>query len=425
MSLSDQLKDRLRQAEAADRDKFVEIYKELHANPELSHQEEKTGARLAEEMEALGLETHARFGEYGAVGVLANGDGPTLLIRADFDALPIVEETGLPYASKVKALDKDGVEVGVMHACGHDVHAANLLGVARLMIDFKDDWAGKILFVAQPAEEDLDGGAAGMLKAGLYEKLGRPDWAVALHVAADMAYGVVGLCPGYASSASSAIKVLVRGIGGHGAMPQTTTDPVTLAAQMVLAFQRIISREVSPNDMAVMSVGAIHGGTKYNIIPEEVELKITLRSQKMEVKQAVIEKIRRVAAGLAMAAGTPEDRMPIVEVVGPGAIPIVNDLELTDRAREVFADLLGADKVVDREPLTGSEDFSDFGAVDPPVPTMMYSLGSLAPERLAKYRAEGKTPPTAHTPLYYPDPDGTISAGRVTMAALALDLLAK
>ena len=291
------------------------LYKHCHRNPELSFYEKETAARMAAELRQIGFEVTEGVGGYGVVGVLRNGEGPTVLVRADMDALPIEEATGLPYASEVTTKDEAGMEVGVMHACGHDVHMTVWTGTARQLAERKDEWSGTLLFIGQPAEERA-GGAKAMLNDGLYERFPVPDHALALHVSANLEAGTVGYCPEYALANVDMMDITVYGRGGHGAYPHTTIDPVTLASRMVVALQTVVSREISPLEPAVVTVGAIHGGTKGNVIPDQVELQLTLRSYTDEVRQAVIDKIKRICNGVAMSAGLPEDTIPQSHAAG-------------------------------------------------------------------------------------------------------------
>ena len=308
------------------------LYKDLHAHPELSLQEEKTAARVAAELRAAGFEVTEKFGGTGVVGVLRNGPGPTLLIRTDMDALPVKEETGLPYASTVRTLNLSGADVPVMHACGHDVHMTVFIGTARMLSGLKDTWSGTLVLVGQPAEE-LIVGARNMLTAGLYRKFPKPDFAIGLHDTPLFAAGSVAFTDGFVTANSDSVDIVVRGIGGHGAAPEYTKDPIVLASQIVLALQTIVSREIRPGDRAVVTVGTINGGTKNNIIPSEVKLQLTLRSYSAEVREHLVASIRRICRGEAIAAGVPDDLTPIVTVVGASAEAISNDPALTKRVR--------------------------------------------------------------------------------------------
>ncbi|HVS80373.1 MAG TPA: amidohydrolase, partial [Pyrinomonadaceae bacterium] len=333
---------------------LVATYKMLHAAPELSHHEEKTSAFFAAQLRALGFTVTEHIGKfsvpewkgYGVVAVMKNGDGPTVLVRTDLDALPVEEKTGLPYASTVKTKNDAGQDVGVMHACGHDIHITNMLGTAKMLAQMKDQWRGTLVLIGQPAEETIDGAKA-MLADGLYSLIPRPDYAIALHDNADLEAGKVAYCPGYALANSTSVEITIRGLGGHGSKPEATKDPIVVAAQTILALQTIISRENSPLDPAVVTVGSIHGGTKSNIIPDEVKLLLTVRSYKEEVRQHILASIARITKNIAAAAGIPEDRAPIVKVSDTEVTPATyNDPKLTERLAGAFEKTLGANNVV-------------------------------------------------------------------------------
>ncbi len=395
---------------------LIGLYKHFHAHPELSYKEVATAARIAEELSKAGAEVTEQVGKTGVVGVLKNGKGPTVLVRTDLDALPVVEQTGLPYASKTNTADDDGNTVGVMHACGHDIHMTSFVGTARWLADHKDRWAGTVLFVGQPAEEKI-GGAKQMLADGLYRRFPRPDHALALHVAHDLEVGKIGTISGPAMASSTAVEVVVKGKGGHGAMPHNTVDPIALAALLVLDLQTIVSREVSPIQPAVVTVGSIHGGTKGNIIPDEVKLQLTLRAFRPEVAEQLVEGIRRRAKGLAEAHRAPEPVVTILE----NTPPTVNTPSLVARVVPTIERALGPDKLVAVEPTMGAEDFGLFG--EGGVPTFMFRLGTISPSRLEAARAKGETMPSLHSALYYPDPAPSIQAGVKAMTAAVVGLL--
>src|SRR5439155_7496997 len=307
------------------------LYKQFHAHPELSLREEKTSERVAAELEGLGLKVTRRVGGHGVVGVLSNGHGPTVLVRTDLDALPVTEQTGAPYASEVKATDDKGNTVGVMHACGHDMHMTVFLGTARVLSQLKDQWRGTAVMIAQPAEEKVKGAAA-MLADGLFKRFPKPDYCLALLCASDLPAGTVGVTEGYALANVDSVDIVIRGVSGHGAWPHKTKDPVVLAAQTVLALQTIVSRETDPLESAVVTVGSIHGGTKHNIIPDEVKLQLTVRSFTDEVRGKTLEAIQRIARGQAVSAGIPAERMPLVRVAEEEFTPATfNNPELVRR----------------------------------------------------------------------------------------------
>jgi len=410
---------------AADYPSLQALYRDLHAHPELSLMEEKTSARLAAELRAAGFEVTEKFAGTGVVAVLRNGPGPTLLIRSDMDALPVKEETGLPYASVAHSPNLSGKDVPVMHACGHDVHMTVLVGTARMLAGLRGRWGGTVILIGQPAEEMVIG-ARNMLAAGLYRRFPRPDFAIGLHDDPQYPTGSVGFNEGYFTSNADSVDITVRGIGGHGARPDNAKDPVVLAAQIILALQTIVSREVHPGDRAVVTVGMISGGTKRNIIPDEVKLGLTVRSYTDDVRARLLGSIRRIARGEAIAAGIPEELMPVVTVIEQeGAEATYNDPALTRRVRAAVTGLLGADQVTSAEPIMASEDFSQYGRTVEKVPICFFVLGASAPEKLAESRRTGVLLPSLHSSKFAPVPEPTIRTGVAAMTAAALDLLAK
>src|SRR5438552_3867423 len=356
------------------------LYKQVHTHPELSLQEEKTSEKVAEELERLGFKVTRHLGGHGVVGVLNRGTGPTVLVRTDLDALPVIEQTGAAYASTVKALDDKGNTVGVMHACGHDMHMTVLLGTARLLGELKDKWHGTVVMIGQPAEEKV-AGAAKMLQDGLFTRFPKPNYCLALHCAADLPTGTVGVTEGYALANVDSVDIVIRGVSGHGAWPHKTKDPVVLAAQTVLALQTIVSRETDPTQPAVVTVGSIHGGTKYNIIPDEVRLQLTLRSYSDEVRQHTLEAIKRITRGLAEAAGMPEDRYPVVTLADESAAATYNDPELAKKLTALFKSWFGEDRTVSTKPIMGAEDFGLFGRTEDKLPICIFWLGTVDPDR--------------------------------------------
>ncbi len=411
---------------------LVATYKMLHAAPELSHHEEKTSAFFAAQLRSLGYTVTEHMGKYdrpgfsgyGVVAVMKNGDGPTVLVRTDLDALPVEEKTGLPYASTVKTKNDAGQDVGVMHACGHDVHITNMIGTAKMLAQLKDQWRGTLVLIGQPAEETVDGAKA-MLADGLYTRFPKPDFAIALHDSADVEAGKVVYCPGYAMASSTSVDVVIRGLGGHGSKPEATKDPIVMAAQTILALQTIISRENSPLDPAVVTVGSIHGGTKRNIIPDEVTLQLTIRTYKEEVRQRIVASIERIAKGVALAAGVPEDRAPIVRMVESENAPsLYNDPKLTERVAGAIGRTIGTDNVIKVAPLMGSEDFGRF-SLDRQIPAFMFWLGAIEPSRVAASRKSGKPLPSLHSSLFEPLPEPTLRTGVKAMTAAVMELMKK
>jgi hippurate hydrolase len=397
------------------------LYRHLHAHPELAFQEEQTAVRMARELKALGFEVTTGVGGYGVVGVLRNGKGPTVLVRTDMDALPVTEKTGLAYASKVRQRDKEGKEVGLMHACGHDMHMTCWTGTARVLTALKDRWQGTLVFIAQPAEE-VGGGARRMLADGLFKRFPRPDYCLALHCDSRHPYGHVAYSEGLMLANVDTVDITVRGKGGHGSAPHTTIDPVVLAARIVLDLQTIVSREIDPTDAAVVTVGSIHGGTKHNIIPAEVKMQLTVRTLKDSVRKHVLEAIGRIARAAAKGARAPE---PTVRVELDDFTPAVfNDAPLAKRTAAVLSKVLGPDKVHVQGPVMGGEDFGRYGREG--VPIFFYFLGTMEPERVAASKRPGGEPlPSLHSDLYYPIPEPSIRTGVLTMTVSVLNLLGK
>ncbi|HMJ25301.1 MAG TPA: amidohydrolase [Pyrinomonadaceae bacterium] len=411
---------------------LVNTYKALHAAPELSHHEEKTAAFVAAQLRSLGFTVTERVGKYaeaqwtsyGVVGVLKNGAGPTVLVRTELDALPVEEKTGLPYASTVKTKNDAGQDVSVMHACGHDIHMTSFLGTAKMLVVLKDQWHGTLVMIGQPAEETVNGARA-MLVDGLYSRFPKPDFALALHDSADVEAGKVTWCPGYAMASSTSVDLVIRGLGGHGARPEATKDPVVIAAQTVLALQTIVSREKSALDPAVITVGSIHGGTKRNIIPDEVTLQLTIRTYKEEVRQNILTSIERIAKGMALAAGVPEDRAPILKVIESENAPSTyNDPELSERIAAAIGRTIGKDNVVKSPPLMVSEDFGRL-SLDHQIPAFMFWLGAVEPARVEAARKAGKNLPSLHSSLFEPQPEPTLRTGIKAMTTAVLELMKK
>lgn len=404
--------------------KLFALYEDLHTNPELSFGEKNTAAKIAAQLKSLGYQVTEHFGGNGVVAVLKNGAGPCVMVRTDLDALPIVEQTGLPYASKVRTKNENGEEVGVMHACGHDVHMTVFTGVAQTLVQFKANWKGTVVLIGQPAEEK-SGGAIAMLQEGLYEKFPRPDYGVALHVNATMPAGKVGYTPGGIMANVDAVDITIRGVGGHGAIPQSTKDPIVLAAQTVVALQTIVSREISPMEPAVVTVGSIHGGTQYNIIPDEVKLQLTLRSYSDDVREQTLAAIRRITKGLAEAAGMPQDRMPVIKVREPYTPVNNNDTTLTNRLAKAFVRAIGTENVLAAPASMVGEDFSRYSRVEPKIPTCMYWLGAVDPKKIEESKENGTLLPPLHSANFAPLPEPAIKTGVKTMTAAVLELLGK
>ncbi len=409
---------------AADYPALEKFYIDLHLHPELSLMEEQTSAKVAAELRAAGFEVTEKFGGYGVVAMLKNGPGPTVLIRSDLDGLPVAEETGLSYASTVVTKDLSGTSVPVMHACGHDIHMSCLVGTARVLAAFRDRWSGTAILIGQPAEERVLGARA-MLAAGLYTKFPKPDFALAIHDSATLPAGTVGTTEGFIMANVDTVDVTVFGLGGHGAAPHTTKDPIVLASRIVVALQTIVSREMRPTDPAVVTVGSFHGGTKNNIIPNEVKLGITLRSYSDEARVHLVEAVKRICRGEAIAAGLPDDKMPLVTVSPEGMSSTYNDPALTQRVHGAIAGWLGADAVKSIEPDMVSEDFSLFGRTAERVPICLFRLGAIAPEKVADSARTGMPLPSLHSSKFAPVPEPTIRTGITAMTAEVLDLLVK
>jgi amidohydrolase len=409
------------------------IYKDIHSHPELSGHEERTAALIAKELRAAGCRVTEHLGKYdnpklkgyGVVGVMKNGDGPTVLVRTDMDALPVEEETGLPYASKVTTKNDEGKDVHVMHACGHDAHIAAFIGTARALEKLKDQWQGRILFVAQPAEE-LGNGARALLKDGLYEKFGRPDFALGFHDKADMQTGHIGVTEGYTYANVDSVDVTVRGVGGHGAYPHKTKDPIVLSAEIINAWQTIASRENNPLDPIVITVGSIHGGTKHNIIPDEVKMQLTVRTYKPDVRERVLAAIDRIAKDCARAAGVPPGRAPIVTLRKDEFCPATyNNPELTRRLVAVWKNSLGNDNVEIVDPTMGGEDFSEYSLPDHSIPAVDFHIGGVDPAKIADSKKNGTPLPSLHSSKFAPVPEPTIRVGVIGMTSAVLELMKK
>jgi len=409
------------------------IYKDIHSHPELSGHEERTAGLVAKELRAVGCQVtehvgkyeNAKLKAYGVVGVMKNGDGPTVLVRTDLDALPVEEETDLPYASKVVAKNDEGKDVHVMHACGHDTHIAAFIGTARTLGKLKDQWHGTIIFVAQPAEE-IGTGARALLNDGLYDRFGKPNFALGFHDKADVEAGHIAVTEGYTSANVDSVDVTVRGVGGHGGYPHKTKDPIVLAAEIINAWQTIVSRENNPLDPIVITVGSIHGGTKHNIIPDEVKMQITVRTYKSKVRERVLADIDRIAKGCAAAAGIPAELAPIVSVPKDlVALAAYNNPELTKRLVAVWKKSLGDENVEIVDPTMGGDDFSEYSLPDYSIPAVYFHFGAVEPAKIAEYKQGGKELPTLHSSKFAPVPEPTIRTGVIGMVTAVLELMKK
>jgi len=410
---SGQLKD---QVEAVFPDARA-LYLDLHQHPELSSHETRTASVLAGKLRGLGYEVTENVGGTGLVAVMKNGAGPVVMLRTELDALPVEEQTGLPYASKVHVRDDNGRDVGVMHACGHDVHMASLYGTSAILARSKDTWHGTLVLAAQPAEETITG-AERMVKDGLFTRFPKPDIGVAMHDENMLAAGQVGVTPGYINASADSLRITVYGKGGHGARPESTVDPVLIAASIVVRLQSIVAREIHPGDAAVITVGYIQAGTKNNIIPDTSVMGLTVRSRKPEVRQHLLAAIDRVAKGEAEAGGA--DKMPLVEKY-ESTSAVYNDPVLAKHLEGVLEAAVGKGNVLNEEPIMTSEDYSVF--VEQGVPSFYFTLGVADPEKLAEARASHKQLPSNHSPLFAPVIDPALHAGIVAEVSLLRDLL--
>jgi amidohydrolase len=400
---------------------LVSTYEDIHAHPELSHHEERTSALLAAELRKAGFTVTERVGKYpdgsqafGVIAILQNGAGPRLLIRGDMDALPITEQTGVSYASNAG---------GVMHACGHDIHTTTLIGTARVLAATRKQWHGTVMLVGQPSEETIDGAKA-LLADHIYERFGTPDFALALHDTNTQAAGMVSLVSGAAQASATSIDVTLRGIGGHGAHPQAAKDSVVMAGEFIVQLQTIVSRQEDPSVPSVVTIGEIHGGTKRNIIPNEVKMQITARTYNDEGRRVIIDGVRRTAAAVALAAGVPDDLAPMVTVLENESTPVMyNDPVLAARVKTALIAALGAKNVVDARPIMESEDFGILGLEGHKIPTVMFWLGAMDPAKFAAAEAAGKSLPGPHTSLFQPIPEPTLRASVKSMSTVAIALL--
>lgn len=400
---------------------LLSLYKELHADPELSYQEFKTSEKLALILEDIGYEVKRNIGGNGVVALLKNGSGKTVMLRADMDGLPVEEKTGASYASTKKSISAEGKEVFTMHACGHDVHMTVLIGAAEYLYENKSSWQGNLLLVLEPAEE-VSGGARNMIKDGLFTKFPRPDFNLALHVSPSLPAGKVGYLPGWAMANVDSVDITVRGLGGHGAYPHKTKDPIVLAANIVTQLQTIVSRQINPTEPAVVTVGSIHGGTKHNVIPNEVKLQLTLRSYTDEVRNETISSIRRIVRGAAISAGLQEDYFPLIEIKDEYTPAVFNNPKLVERIKKSFDNSIGKENVIKVSPVMGGEDFGMFGRVEPIIPTSLFWLGAVNKKVYEKALRENLNLPSLHSDLFLPDAEPAIKTGVKAMTNATLDL---
>ena len=400
---------------------LLSLYKDLHANPELSYQEFETSEKLANLLESIGYEVTRNVGGNGVVALLKNGNGKNIMFRADMDGLPVEEKTGARYASQKKVTNLDGEEVFTMHACGHDVHMTVLIGVAEYLFENKSQWQGNLILVLEPAEE-VSGGARNMIKDGLFTRFPRPDYNLAFHVNAGMPTGKVGFLPGWAMANVDSVDITVKGIGGHGAYPHTTKDPIVIAANIVTQLQTIVSRQIAPTDPAVVTVGSIHGGTKHNVIPNEVKLQLTLRSYTDEVRNETISSIKKIVKGSAISAGLSEENYPVIEIKDEYTPAVFNNPSLVEKIQKSFVKSLGEKNVIKVSPVMGGEDFGMFGRVEPIIPTALFWLGAVNEKVYEKAQKEDLILPSLHSDLFLPDAKPAIATGVKAMTSAILDL---
>ena len=405
---------------------LMTIYKDLHANPELSFMEVRSAGILAAEARKLGFQVTEKVGGTGVVAVMKNGPGPVVLIRADMDGLPVTEQTGWPGASKVRVTTKEGVETGVMHACGHDTHMTSWIGTARLMAANKDKWSGTLVMIGQPAEE-RGAGARMMLADGLYTRFPRPQYAIAFHDAAQFPAGMIGYTPGYALANVDSVDITVKGLGGHGAYPQATKDPIVLASRIVTSLQTLVSRETSPLDSAVVTVGSFHAGAKHNIIPDEAKLQLTVRSYTDAVRTKLLDGIARIAKGEAIAAGIPEDRMPVVSVEKEEYTPATfNTPDFTEEMAAGLKARFGDQRVVQLPPVMGGEDFGRYSrGENKDIKSLIIWVGGVPQAEFDAAKKEGRTLPSLHSPFWGPDAPTVISTATEALTSMAMKLMAK
>ena len=409
----------------ADMPQLMTLYRDLHANPELSMQEVRTPAKVAPELRKLGFKVTEKVGKTGVVAVMTNGPGPVLMLRADMDGLPVVEQTGLPFASKVRATARSGVETGVMHACGHDTHMTAFIGTARRLAAMKDQWSGTLVMILQPGEETGEGAKA-MLDDGLYTRFPKPAYVLAFHDAAALPAGTIGVTPGYALANVDSVDILVKGLGGHGAYPHTTKDPIVLASRIVVALQTLVSRENNPLDPAVVTVGSFQAGAKHNIISDEAKLQLTVRSYKPEVRKLLLDGIKRIARGEAIAAGLPEDRMPVVTIREEMYTPATfNTDDFSKKTLALFQQHFGADRASETPPVMGGEDFSRFWLADKQVQSLIFWVGGTPKEKWDAAGGDTLKLPSLHSPFWAPDAEAVISTATEALTIASLDVLKK
>lgn len=414
--------DELRDAVAADLPALVELYKDLHAHPELSFQEVETAGKLAARARALGFEVTEGVGKTGVVAVMKNGEGPVVMLRADMDGLPVIEQTGLPYASKVRAVAQNGTETGVMHACGHDTHMTAWIGTAQQLAARRSDWSGTLVMILQPAEE-IGQGAKAMLDDGLFSRFPKPDYVLAFHDAAQFPAGHIGYSKGFALANVDSVDVVVPGVGGHGAYPHTTKDPVVVASSIVMRLQTLVSRELNPTDSAVVTVGSFQAGAKHNIIPDEARLQLTVRSYEDKTRQHLLDGIARIAKGEAIAAGMPEDRMPKVTVQDPYTPATYNTPEFTETVMAGLKPRFEG-RIMETPAVMGGEDFSQYYRADKAnIESLIFWVGGVPKDQWDKAQQGEIALPSLHSPFWAPDAPVVIATATEAMTAATLGLM--
>jgi amidohydrolase len=420
-----QAQDTIRAEIAADMPGLMELYRDLHANPELSFQEVKTAKKLAAEARRLGFEVTEGVGKTGVVAVMKNGPGPVVLLRADMDGLPVVEQTGLPFASKVRAMSPAGIETGVMHACGHDTHMTGWVATARQLVKRKAEWSGTLVMILQPAEE-IGSGALAMLNDGLFTRFPKPQYVLGFHDAAQAPAGFIGYTPGFALANVDSVDIKVKGLGGHGAYPQSTKDPIVLGARIVTTLQTLISRELDPQDAAVVTVGSFQAGAKHNIISDEATLLLTVRSYSDETRAKILDGIKRIAKGEAIAAGVPEDKMPVVTMSDTFTPAVFNSPDFTQQQAALLKARFGDKRVAQVAPSMGGEDFSRYYRADPDtITSLIFWVGGVPLAEYNKAKKEGSEMPSLHSPFWAPEADTVIATAAEAMTAMTLKLMAK
>jgi len=417
--------DPLADAVGRDMPSLLTIYRDLHANPELSFQETRSAAKLADEARRAGFDVTTGIGRTGVVAVMRNGPGPVVMLRADMDALPLTEQTGLPFASRATGRTREGAATGIMHACGHDTHMTAWIGTARRLAAMKDQWSGTLIMIGQPAEE-IGSGARAMLEDGLYTRFPKPSVVIAFHDSASQLAGTIGYSDGYTLANVDSVDVTVRGIGGHGAYPHLAKDPIVLAARIVSALQTLVAREINPLDSGVVTVGSFIGGSKHNIIPDEAKLQLTVRSYTPEVRRTLLDGIARTARGEAIAAGMPEDRMPIVTVKDEFTPATLNTQPLTGQIAAAFTQRFGASRVAQVPPAMGGEDFSRFYLADQQgIQSLLFWVGGVPQAKWDAAGGDVTKLPSIHSPFWAPDPEPTIRTATEAMVTAALAVLGR